>query len=176
MVVVLNREIVVMKNLVCLLVLAGLLSCAPKLSPSVEPEPATAPEVISSTLSTPMDESILRYINDYRRSKGLSALQPLDVATQQASLHSKNMATGKTGFGHAGFEKRVQVIQKTIGGSSAAAENVATGQLSAKEVVKGWINSPGHKRNIEGNYTLTGIGNYKDREGNIYFTQIFIRK
>jgi uncharacterized protein YkwD len=175
MVVVLNREIVVMKNLVCLLVLAGLLSCAPKLSPSVEPEPAPAPEVVSSTLSTPMDESILRYINDYRRSKGLSSLQPLDAATQQAYLHSKNMATGKTGFGHSGFKQRVAVIQKTTG-VSASAENVAYGQLSAKEVVKGWINSPGHKRNIEGKYTLTGIGTYKDREGTIYFTQIFISK
>src|SRR6478609_732831 len=169
-----------MKTFVCLLLFVSLLSCAPKLSPSAEPEPALAreSEVKSSTLSTPMDESILRYINDYRRSKGLSSLQPLDVATQQAYLHSKNMATGKTGFGHTGFEKRVQVIQKTLGVSyiSASAENVANGQLSAKEVVKGWLNSPGHKRNIEGNYTLTGIGNYKDREGNIYFTQIFIRK
>jgi uncharacterized protein YkwD len=165
-----------MKNLVCLLLLAGLLSCAPKLSPSTEPEPAS--EVKSSTLSTPMDASILRYINDYRRSKGLSSLQALDVATEQAYLHSKNMATGKTGFGHTGFDKRVQVIQKTMGVSyvSASAENVANGQLSAKEVVKGWLNSPGHKRNIEGNYTLTGIGTYKDREGNFYFTQIFIRK
>jgi uncharacterized protein YkwD len=165
-----------MKNLVCLILFVSLLSCAPKLSPSAEPEPE--PEVKSATLNTPMDESILRYVNDYRRSKGLASLQALDVATQQAYVHSKNMATGKTGFGHTGFKQRVEVIQKTMGVSyvSASAENVATGQLSAKEVVKGWINSPGHKRNIEGNYTLTGIGTYKDREGNIYFTQIFIRK
>jgi uncharacterized protein YkwD len=59
---------------------------------------------------------------------------------------------------------------------SASAENVAYGQLSAQAVVKGWINSAPHRKNMEGNYTLTGIGLYKDRKGVIYFTQIFLRK
>jgi len=41
--------------------------------------------------------------------------------------------------------------------------------------VDGWLNSPGHKKNIEGNFTLTGIGYARDHKGNIYFTQIFSR-
>ena len=161
-----------MKNLICLVLFITLLSCSPKLSPSA------APDTENTELSSSMDESILKYVNEHRRSKGLGALQTLDAATQQAYLHSKNMATGKTAFGHDGFEKRVQLIQKSIGADyiPASSENVANGQLSAKEVVKGWLNSPGHKRNIEGNYTLTGIGTYKDRKGRIYFTQIFLRK
>ena len=57
-----------------------------------------------------------------------------------------------------------------------AAENLAYGELSAEAVVKGWINSPGHKKNIEGNYTLTGIGTYQDAKGVIYFTQLFMRQ
>lgn len=64
---------------------------------------------------------------------------------------------------------------KNNGWITASAENVAYGQLSAKEVVKGWLNSPGHKKkNIEDNYTLTGIGVYTDKKGVIFFTQIFV--
>jgi uncharacterized protein YkwD len=47
--------------------------------------------------------------------------------------------------------------------------------MSAREVVDGWLKSPGHKRNIEGDFTLTGIGIASDKQGNIYFTQIFSR-
>jgi len=109
---------------------------------------------------------------------GLGSLQMLNAASTQAYQHSKDMATGKTGFGHNGFEQRVQAIKKTMGVSimSASAENVAYGELSAREVVNGWLNSSGHKRNIEGNYNLTGIGVAKDRSGTLFFTQIFLRK
>ena len=101
-----------------------------------------------------------------------------DAATNQAYQHSKNMATGKAGFGHAGFDQRIQAIKNAMGTTymAASAENVAYGQLSAQAVVKGWLNSSGHRRNIEGNYNLTGIGVAKDREGIIYFTQIFLKK
>ncbi len=84
------------------------------------------------------------------------------------------MAEGKTKFGHDGFEKRAKAIQKELG-SVEVGENVAEGQMSAREVVDGWLNSPGHKRNIEGNFTLTGIGYATNKKGNIYFTEIFSR-
>jgi uncharacterized protein YkwD len=150
-----------------------LLSCSPKYTAS-ESVPSTGKTDVAGN----MDESILHYINDHRRSKGQGTLQMSNVASAQAYQHSKNMATGKTGFGHDGFEQRVQAIKQAMGVTymSASAENVAYGQLSAEAVVKGWLNSPPHKKNIEGNYTLTGIGLYKDRKGVIYFTEIFLRK
>jgi uncharacterized protein YkwD len=39
-----------------------------------------------------------------------------------------------------------------------------------------WINSPGHRENIEGDYNLSGIGIYKNRNGVLYFTHIFIKR
>ncbi len=123
-----------------------------------------------------MNHDILVYINKYRSSKGLGSLQMLDAASTQALLHSKNMAQRTTGFGHDGFNQRVAVVARTEGRMSAYAENVAYGQMSAKEVVQGWLDSPPHKKNIEGNYTLTGIGVYKDRDGTLFFTQMFFRK
>jgi uncharacterized protein YkwD len=47
--------------------------------------------------------------------------------------------------------------------------------MGAREVVDGWLNSPGHRRNIEGDFRLTGIGIAKRSDGMVYFTQIFIR-
>ncbi|MEO8173523.1 MAG: CAP domain-containing protein [Sediminibacterium sp.] len=162
-----------MKPFFTLLCLFALLSCTPKFTPT-----ETVPTGDNTEAAGNMEESILRYINAHRRSKGLGTLQMSNVASAQAYQHSKNMATGKTGFGHDGFDQRVQAIKQAMGVTymSASAENVAYGQLSAQAVVKGWLNSAPHKKNIEGNYTLTGIGIYKDRKGIIYFTQIFLRK
>jgi len=42
--------------------------------------------------------------------------------------------------------------------------------------VKGWINSPGHQKNMVGDYNLTGIGIAKNNVGEYYFTQLFVKK
>ena len=123
-----------------------------------------------------MQKDILYYINQYRGSLGKKPLNFIDPAIEQADMHSANMASGRTAFGHDGFEQRVAIIAKTVGQVNAAAENVAYGNLSAKQVVDGWIKSPGHKKNIEGDYNLTGIGTARRKDGIIYFTQIFLRK
>ena len=123
-----------------------------------------------------MERDILYYINEYRRSLGEPALQMIEAASEQAGEHSADMAKKVTPFGHSGFNKRVNTITKQIGSVSSAAENVAYGELTAKEVVKGWLRSPGHKKNIEGNFTLTGIGVAKDKNGVLFFTQIFLLK
>lgn len=157
------------KSFLSLFIIITILSCSPKLS-------ATEPVPGKTVVAADMTASILAYVNEYRHSKGLSSLQPIDIASKQAYIHSKEMANRETGFGHGGFDQRMQIIKQNIGWITASAENVAYGQLSAKEVVKGWLNSPGHKKNIEGNYTFTGIGVYKDRKGIIFFTQIFLRK
>ena len=44
----------------------------------------------------------------------------------------------------------------------------------AGRVVERWLNSPGHKKNIEGNYNLTGIGVIQADQVTYYFTQIFV--
>ncbi len=151
----------------------GLLSCSPS-QPIAKAKPATP--VTYTVVNSKMNIDILYYVNQHRQSLGLGKLQAFDAATVQAYNHSKNMATGKTAFGHDGFESRVNSIMKNEGRISASAENVAYGKLSAKDVVNGWLNSPGHKKNIEGNYALTGIGTYTDKRGVIYFTQIFLRR
>jgi uncharacterized protein YkwD len=130
----------------------------------------------AGTTGTRFDRDILYYINRYRASLGKQPLQWNDAIYAQAERHSANMATRRTAFGHTGFSERVAAIRSQLGFIPASAENVAYGQQSAQEVVNGWINSSGHRKNIEGDYNLTAVGTATARDGSIYFTQIFIRK
>jgi uncharacterized protein YkwD len=121
-----------------------------------------------------MESDILKYVNEDRIAHGLSSLQMNSLESSLAAKHSLDMSVGKVKFGHDGFNTRAKTIQKTLG-STEVGENVAEGAMTAREVVDGWLHSPGHKKNIEGNFTLTGIGYAIDKKGDIYFTQIFSR-
>jgi uncharacterized protein YkwD len=122
-----------------------------------------------------MDEQILYYTNKFRKSQGKPPLQLVDIISREALDHSQDMAKGRTGFGHEGFEERVDHVGKKIGRVAAAAENVAYGNLDAEGVVNGWIKSPGHRRNMLGDYNLIGIGAAHGKGNIIFFTQVFIK-
>jgi uncharacterized protein YkwD len=119
---------------------------------------------------------ILKYINEHRTGMGLPALVMNDIITRESEAHSLEMASGKVPFGHDGFDGRTERIRAKIPYVYGWAENVAFGANTAREVVDLWLHSPGHKKNIEGKYNLTGIGVAKAADGAMYFTQIFINK
>ena len=127
-----------------------------------------------STATASMADDILKLINDYRRKKGLGALSMNATMNAEAQKHSENMASHRTAFSHNGFQGRIKRISSSLNGVSYSAENVAMGSTSAKQVVQEWLSSPMHKKNIEGPYTLTGIGVAADKRGALYFTQIFV--
>jgi uncharacterized protein YkwD len=56
----------------------------------------------------------------------------------------------------------------------AAGENIAMGQRSPKQVVDGWMNSPGHRANIlDSGYGHLGVGVAADENGTYYWVQNF---
>lgn len=114
-------------------------------------------------------------INNYRKSKDLTTLTNSDIIAKVARLHSDNMATGNTEFGHKDFDERFDCISEDIDNVIGMSENVAYGYLTAESVSEGWVSSTGHKRNIEGDYTHTGVGISTAKDGTIYYTQIFIK-
>lgn len=123
-----------------------------------------------------LQQSVLDYVNQYRRGRGLAPLKMMPLITAEALKHSKNMADGRVDFGHDGFDGRADRLMSQIELSNAIAENVAYGKFSAQEVVNRWIQSSGHRKNIEGKFNLTGVGIIKRSDGYIYFTQIFLNK
>ncbi len=123
-----------------------------------------------------VEVEILSLINAHRQDLGLNSLESNALMNEEARKHSYNMSIGNVPFGHQGFEERVEVIQSELGGNGFA-ENVAKDYPDAESVVEAWLESNGHKRNIEGEkYNLSGLGVVQDENGMLYFTQIFIAK
>ena len=59
----------------------------------------------------------------------------------------------------------------------ASGENIAVGQTSAAAVVKGWMNSEGHRKNIlSKNFNEVGFGVAKGKNGRIYWVTDFGHK
>jgi uncharacterized protein YkwD len=120
-------------------------------------------------------DDVLKYTNQFRRSKGLPALEMRNDLNAIARKHSENMASRRRSFGHGGYNQREAQVRKLITPFYAMGENVAYGAGSGKEVVSLWKTSSGHRRNMLGNYKYIGIGTARDRRGIIYYTQIFVR-
>ena len=143
-------------------------------------------------------------INRERKAEKLDALQFDEKLSRIARDHSKDMAKrhffshvnpdGKdpTARGKlAGYTcRKVYRTYSTVG----LAENIFQGNLYnririsgnqrsydwntsedlAKQGVKGWMNSAGHRRNIlQKNYTETGVGIAISDEDKVYMTQVF---
>ena len=125
---------------------------------------------------TAYESEILALINTHRQDNGLQVLSFNSVIQAEAKAHSINMATEVTAFGHDDFETRKLNIERKLGNINAVAENVAFGQYPAQKVVNSWLNSSGHRRNIEGSYNLTGISAQQSADGDWFYTQIFANK
>jgi uncharacterized protein YkwD len=121
--------------------------------------------------------SVFKKIDAYRQSKGLSPLSLDDTISAQAQLHSEQMAR-TSNLSHDGFARRISAISTVIP-NRAASENVAynMGYRNPDDIaIEDWLKSPGHLKNIVGNYNLTGVGVATNAKGEVFFTQIFVRK
>jgi len=121
-------------------------------------------------------EDVLKYTNQFRKSKGLEALEMRDDLNAIARKHSEDMASGRRSFGHDGYDLRVSKIKKTIKPCDGyVGENVAYGASNGKEAVDIWKKSSAHRKNMLGDYIYIGIGTARNKKGVVYYTQIFVR-
>lgn len=121
-----------------------------------------------------IERDIVQQINQYRAERNLPALRWEAAIAQLAREHSQGMATKRIPFGHTGFSNRIEELRIPY---RSAAENVAfnSGYTNpAAQAVDGWLKSPKHRKNIEGNFNLTGIGVSRGEKGEYYLTQVFI--
>ena len=137
-----------------------------------------ASTLVTSALATDLEQHVHRMVNEHRVSQGLKPLTFNPKIAAIARRHSQDMATGRVGFSHGGFESRREKIAGFIA-QPWVGENVAANNgdflYTGEEAVSGWLQSPGHRRNIEGAYDLTGVGIAQGPAGEYYFTQLFVR-
>ncbi len=119
--------------------------------------------------------TVHRLVNEFRRKHGLKPLTLDPILSAHAREHSADMAQIDR-ISHRGFGERIKDIQKKIP-YRAAAENVAVNLGSNNPpgaAMEGWSKSSEHRKNMLGNFSLTGIGIAQGKEGRYFFTQIFI--
>ena len=146
------------------------------------PSSSAASPALTAQAESPVDpamaaieQAIFEQINTHRQSQGLAPLEQQSVIAAQSRQHSEAMALNRR-LSHDGFQERVGAIAQTLT-YRGAGENVASNQGyadPATQAVQGWLNSPGHRQNIEGNFDATGIGVAQAADGTYYLTQIFI--
>lgn len=117
----------------------------------------------------------LYFTNKFRRSNNLNEVLWNEEVWRICYSHSKNMGTGKVPFSHEGFNNRVNSFTVRV---SFACENLYTctncdERSIGMNAVDGWINSPGHRKNLLSKTRFCAIATF--RSGASYFlTQIFI--
>lgn len=145
----------------------------------IPPFPSSAPSAPSgsTTYLTAIEADIHNRVNRHRISIGLPPLTLHPILSELAREHSEKMAAGSAPFGHDGFEERFAVAQETVL-AYRLSENVATNfnfprpAVSAR-AVSGWIESPGHRQNLEGPFEVTGVGVARSSRGEYYATQLY---
>lgn len=118
-------------------------------------------------------------INKLRATYGLSPLSPALDLSDVAREHSNDMVE-RDYFAHQspeGRDLRHRFARHGITNWRYIAENIAYNRGYEDPVaaaVEGWMNSPGHRRNIlNKGLRESGIGVAIDDSGRVYFTQVF---
>jgi uncharacterized protein YkwD len=122
------------------------------------------------------EAAIFEMVNSHRRSLQLPPLALDERLRALAREHSESMAAGIIPLGHRDFEARIETLGRPY---LRAAENAASNRGfvdPAASAVGRWISSPEHRRNIEGDFDLTGAGVAQSANGTYFFTQIFLKK
>ena len=101
---------------------------------------------------------VVRLVNIERAAAGLDPLTENAVLDQAATIRSSELITV---FSHTRPDDRhwSTVLGEVGFNYQYAGENIARGQLTPEEVVAGWMNSEGHRKNILGeNFHQIGVG------------------
>jgi uncharacterized protein YkwD len=121
--------------------------------------------------------SVARIVNRYRRIHGLRPLQ-LEYGLMRSAIWKAQHMAHFFYFGHSdpappvnrGVPQRLAACGFTTGGS----ENIAYGFDTAREVVKAWLRSPGHRRNIVSkSWRYLGVGVAVSNRGGTFWAQNF---
>jgi uncharacterized YkwD family protein/spore coat assembly protein SafA len=133
----------------------------------------TIPSVPTST----QENEVAKLVNAERARAGLPALKVNWQLSRVARYKSADMAN-KGYFSHQSptYGTPFQMMENLGLRFSSAGENIAYGQRTPAEVMRDWMNSPGHRNNIlSRSYTEIGVGLAKNKNGVCYWTQMFMK-
>jgi uncharacterized protein YkwD len=166
-------------------VLLVLAVAAPSSLP-VAPTPSLAavgnctPDPAWGTVNSTLASQVLSLVNDHRTAMGLTALNVSSTLSNAAIWKSRHMAY----YGYMQHDDPAPPVARTVperldacgypSSTSGWGENIAYGYSTPSAVMTAWLNSPGHKANIENpSFRTIGIGAASNSAGTVYWTQDF---
>jgi uncharacterized protein YkwD len=118
---------------------------------------------------------IITLVNNYRQSIGLNTLEVINHISYKSQEHNIYMIDNKS-VNHDYFQQRADNLIEVLG-ATRVAENIAYNYQTPESAMSAWLNSPGHKANMEGDFTHFGISITVDETtGKKYYTNMFIKK
>src|SRR4051794_18143904 len=100
----------------------------------------------------PLARAVEAEVNAHRRRIGLTTLAPHPVLTAAARQHAQRMRN--LGFfahddpqDRTTVQRRVDAIDRRLW--AVLGENLAAGSPRPGDIVQGWLDSPGHRANLE---------------------------
>jgi uncharacterized protein YkwD len=135
------------------------------------------PDASWGTVNSSFASQVVTLVNQHRASIGEGSLGVDGALTRSAVWKSMNMA-GLNYFDHNDDPIGRTVAQRLVAcgwpANQGWGENIAEGFFTPADVMNAWLNSPGHKANIENAaFTSIGVGVAESPGGVYYWTQDF---
>ncbi|MFX0559986.1 SafA/ExsA family spore coat assembly protein [Tepidibacillus infernus] len=124
-----------------------------------------------------IEHQVIQLVNQERQKAGLKPLRANWQLSRVARHKSQDMRDQHY-FSHISptYGSPFDMMRAYRISFSYAGENIAMGQTTAWQVMKGWMGSSGHRQNIlNPNFTEIGVGYAEGGTGKYYWTQMFIR-
>jgi uncharacterized protein YkwD len=120
---------------------------------------------------------VAHVLNRYRNSHGLRPLQ-LEIGLMRSAIWKAQHMAHFFYFGHSDpappVNRGVPQRLAACGFVSSGSENIAYGYDTADQVMRAWLRSPGHRRNIESrSWRYLGVGVAVSRRGGTFWAQDF---
>ncbi len=132
------------------------------------------------TLRQDLTTRVVELVNQHRAARGLSQLAVSTTLTNAAIWKSRHMAK----YVYMAHADPAPPVARSVGDrllacgypttSAGWGENIAYGYATADAVMQGWLNSAGHRANIErASFRAIGVGAAASSTGRLYWTQEF---
>lgn len=138
----------------------------------VPDENATVMPQIDNSADTAIS-TIFKLTNQVRKQNGLNTLSESSTLRKAAATRAKEIAALQERNGSIAHTRLDGSSWSTVS-SAAYTENIASGMnIAHTNIMDGWINSPGHFKNmVNPSYNTIGIGFYSSNGWN-YYVQLF---
>ena len=122
--------------------------------------------------------AVLSLVNAHRSALGLSQLRSSPTLTSSALWKARHMAK----YGYFAHDDPAPPVARTAFDRIAACgypgnqvgENIAVGYRTPAAVMQAWLQSPGHRANLEApSWTVLGVGVAQSASGAVYWVQDF---